>query len=1404
MHNNITRGIMKKKFLFVLALLSILTVTGCKEKTKEEITTLSAPQQISVQSNGEKSLIIFDEVKNADYYDIYINDVCVTVKSSGTGTIQFDASKIITLPQKYTIKVKASSDTHFDSAFTEEYEYQHTSALDAPVISIDGTTLNWNKVPNAEFYDVLVTSYNPTVETMHRFPTNTFDFTNILVNKGEYSFKVRAVSESGEYVSSIYSNQVTYAHILTLETPRNLNITRDKTSGEMLLSFVSSENVNNFTINIDGINYGLTSNDLDKYLVADDFDNLYILKLTSFAKVKGISVDSASTFNVCIKANSTNEFLKSSEFSSTVNCQFSSVLETPRVSIKTTTTTCKIEIGAMSSPYLSAFTIYLNNRKYKTISSDIRSLELPLSEIGNAGLYVQSISNNANCYSSNLSEVVYPVSGIGVISGSLSISYSNGFISWNTIDDASGYIVEISNVGFRYSQYVTENTLDISDICDLGHYSVKVIAMANGFKQVYAQSNIDVTLKLTTPTNATISTISDNTYLSFDEVNNAYGYVIYLNSTMVNRIFTNSPININSYLNESNSYNVKVKAISVANDCILESDTSVEQTIQSVKTLSLPTLTISKDLDKYYLNVYVDDAEKELSSGYEIWINYQSIGVEPFQDAQIDITSYFANAGQYVFMVKAKAIDSPYIKDSNMASITYNCIKQLDIVTDIQVTKLSDESKYILTFKEQTLAAKYLVTIAKEGDEKEVEFELNRGMADISAYLVDNGVYRVYVKALALKGSFYIDSPTSGNPYRLTKGETLGVPSNISIEKITATGSNGEVNVTWDKVNNAIGYQVYIYYNTNGNNVLQKSIFVSPGETPTLNIGSGEHLSLNKEGLYTIQIKAVGDDELYETSQTATMPYSYTMENQADFNRNAIFMYGKKYNYNIDNANQLANLLWYHYLYNEDVWNYNTLEYNLKVYCSMNLDTLAETISENVANQVEEQVTNVGKMNIIAQNLLKQYPEIANYTLGKTGQAFCLNEEKNVYIFRYVNTLDNNKTSTITTTNKVYGEKLDTVDAFDQRTSTYVFAIDNKATVDVTTTEQLFMALQYNKKPNFVGDCEVAKAVYENARFILRQICSDDMSEYQKTLQIYNFLTKHIALNDVNTGSLNEDVTLDDLTSTLRGNLKDYYLEGILYNASSVDGLFANIDEFIGQTATSEGLSKTFVVLCAIEGIDAIKVNGKVNIDAETEVSYSWNKVFIKVNAETEKQWYAIDLAGAISHNVTIKGANSVDTYQLPLHNYFLIADSKVGVQATSWHNRLGDTTDYVASETYEYYTNQRFSCNLGNTALVTSANFKATKDEDITNVLIYGMLKANKKHRVVIDIEAEAYISSTTGGANDDTTLAQVKSKISNILYENARVALNGLYNCTLNTTIIDARYIVFVLEGFNYNTGE
>ena len=970
---------MKKKILLVLAILSVLSVTWCN-KNEQKSGTLSAPQQITIESDGDRSLIIFDEVSNADYYHIYINDMCVTVKSSGTGTIQFDASKIITLPQKYTIKVKAGGANYFDSGFTKEYEYNHTGVLDAPIIRIDGTTLNWDKIDNVEFYDVLVTTSNPTIETSHRVQTNKFDFSNILINKGDYLFKVKAISEGGDYLSSVYSNQVKYTHTITLDTPSNLSIKYDNSTNEMLLSFIASEGVDNFTINIDGNNYNFAEYEMANFLYPDDISNLYTIKLTSFASYKGFEVNNATILNICVKANTSNLYLKSSDFSNSVTCQFVSVLEIPRLAINTTTTTCQIQISATNSEYLSGFTIYLNDQKYKTFSRDIRQIELPLDVVSNKGIRVQSISNNNNCQSSNLSDVRYATNPTEGILTAPTMTYENGVISWGSVDNATNYYVEVSNKIYRHSTFTSDTSLDISNLCEPNTYSVKIVAMANGFKQGELLSSINYITKLEKPLNVMINTVGDAKYLCFEQDANAYGYIIYLNGAMINKVFNASPINMNMYINEANRYSIQIKSINIFNSCILDSDLSDECVIESIKTLSSPTLSISHNEDRYYLNVYIDQNEKALVDEYEIWINYVSIGKYDKDNTEIDITSYFANAGQYNFMIKAKAIQSDYVKDSNMSGITYTCTKQLDIVSDICVTKLSDESKYILTFKEQTLAAKYLVTIVKGDNENyKAEFEISRGVADISQYIVENGVYRVYVKAIALEGSFYTDSATSGNPYRLIKGTTLSVPQNILIDQSATTS---DINITWDKVDNSQGYQVYVYYSQDNELILKKSIFVPQSSSPSINVGKGENLCFNKEGLYTVQIKALGDDELYENSQIATATHSYLMENVKDFERNTIFMYGNTYSYKVTNINELKNLLWYHYLYNNDVWQYNTLDYNLKIYCDIDLDELAGQISDTIANQVAEKEYNKNKMDIIAQALLEQYPEMSKYSLG--------------------------------------------------------------------------------------------------------------------------------------------------------------------------------------------------------------------------------------------------------------------------------------------------------------------------------------------------------------------------------------------------------------------------------------
>ncbi len=1395
---------MKKRFLFVFALLGMLMFTGCTTKDKKS-GTLSAPQEITVQSDGNKSLIIFDEVKGADYYNVYINDMSVTVKSNGSGTIQFDASKIIILPQKYTIKVKAGGSKHFDSKFSEEYEYNHTATLDSPIISIDGTTLNWNKVPNAQFYEVLVKTSNPSLEATHRFPTNKFDFSNILTNKGEYVFKVRAISENDEYMPSTYSNQVRYTHTIELTTPHNLTTNYDLDSGEMLLSFVSSENVTSFTMNINGVNYTVEEDELSRHLYPDNFENVYIIKLSSLVRSKNIEIDNSQVLNVSVKANAVGQYYKSSQMSSQIACQFVSVLAAPQISLTPSTTTCKINITATQSNYLSGFAVYLNERKYKTVAKDVTQLELPLSDLAGAGIRVQAISNNNNCYSSKLSAAKYVDNAMEMLGG-LDVNFEDGLISWNSVENATKYYVEISNEIYKYAATTPESCIDITDICAPSNYNVRIIAMADGFKQSEKTINIAHLDKLGEVSNISITSIAEITYITFDKVQDCYGYVIYLNDVMVNKLFTTTSININPYIIDANSYKIRVQAINIITPEIEDGEVSDEQVLQNVKTLSAPILSISKEADKYYLNIDVNEAENSMAASYEVWINYVSIGNEAFEDAKIDITSYFENAGQYNFMVKANAIEgNDYIRDSSISSITYTCTKQLDTVTDIKVTELSDEGRYILTFKEQTLAAKYVVTIVKANDAGyNVEFEINNGMADISDYVKANGVYRVYVKAIALQGGFYTDSASSGNPYRLTKGQTLPVVSNVAITKRTGGSSNGEIDITWTGVTNSKGYQVYVYYNNNGVSTLKKSVYVEHSNNPTLNIGSGDHKCLNKEGLYTISIKALGDGERYETSQLVNTPYQYTMQTEADFTRNTVMMYGTTYNYKVTTLDDLKHLLWYHYLYNDDVWMYNTLEYNLKIRCMLDLDALAAQISESFANQVQTLNTNAQKMDLIAKELLRQYPEIAAYELGLTNdfggqkQAFCLNEERGVYIFRYQDILNKAKDKNVTTNNQVYNEKIDMVDTFDQRSTNYVFAIDTQESIDVTTTEQLFMALQYNKRPNFVGDCEVVKAVYENARFILRNICTDNMDDYQKLLQIYNLLTKTVAYNSIaSIGNMNDLIMVEDGSYEKRGNIKQLYLESILYNDLADDGLFTNLNELVGHTASSAALAKTFVVLCSIEGITSIKVDGTSNGQ-----KYSWNKVYVDLAEDgvDGECWYVIDLTSAIKYQISIGPSGSAVNYQAALHKYFLTTDAALNAQATTWHKPMGNATDYKATNTFDYYDYERFNCVYYDKVIVDNKNFKVADDNDAKNALMYAMLKANKRHRVIIDIDAEAYIRSIAGNSTDANALSAVTSKITNTIYESARGTLGGQYNCNVTATIVDAKYIIISVESVNY----
>ena len=1358
-------------------------VTGCGEDDRK-LGTLSVPTNIQAVQDSDRSLIIFDGVENAEYYDIYINDISVTIKAHNQNKIQFDASKIINSPQKYSIKIKARADKYFDSEFAEmNGEYNYFGVLQTPVITLDGSNINWNKIQYANFYDIEATSQNPAVKNVYRVQTNTFDVSTLLVDAGVFRFRVKAISENVDYLESIYSNTITIENKKTLQTPYNLKINHDFSINEEILTFVSSENVDAFVINVDNQQFSLSSN--SSYIIQSKLDdnavnkadikNMYAVKLNSMLKGNGINLPITKSVNISVRAISTTDYILNSSYSSSVTYQFHQVLDTPLLQVNESDGSADISITPIQSQYLSGYAIYLDDTIFKTFSPDITEISVPLNKVGNRGIRVQAISNNNNCYSSNLSDVKYAINPTNTFDN-ITVVNEQGVLSWNSIENAT-YFVEISNSIFRTALTTSQTSINLNQY-GIGKYKVKLIAFGENYFQKETSFDVNVSKKLDMVSGVEVISISGEPYIQFDEVEGAYGYVLYRGGVVVSKIFTSTSICLTEYLAVASNLNISLRAIGSVGELVEDSELTDEFVWQNITILPDPKLSIRMEDGKYYLSINVDENYASLSAGLSVWLDYTKIsgtnGLE-YKDCEIDITSQLSLAGKHEFMVKALAVNEDNIRDSRLITISKICYQQLGVVTGINV-EINNTGDYILIFDEQTLAANYQVQIVKaqNGDYME-EFVIPGSYAPITQYVADAGTYRIYVKAIAIKGSYYTDSATSGNPYKLTKGLTLDNVNNLKITK----DSNNQILVSWDEIKNCSGYQVNIYYQFNNLTKLIKTLETS---VTSLDIGEGNYKSINKEGLYTVEVKALGSKSYgTETGKYTVASYNYIAEKSKDFRRNTVEIFGTTQDYYIDTLDDLKYLLWYHYLYNDEVWNYSpTLSYNLKVYCKTDLNVLAQGCGDTIAMQVRAMTYSVDKMRIIGQALLNQYPLLSAYTEGVKNengailQNFCLNEDANVYMFRYVNILDKDKLDRFNNQANVFPAKIDEIEPFYQRSENYIFALDTVAkTMDVTTTEQLYLAVQYGAKPNFIGECTVAKQVYENARKVLRTICDDGMTEYDKVVQIFDYLTTKIKysaiiVKDGNSGS----VTKDGKTSKV-GNMADNYLEGIFYDLNN-------------QQATSLGLSKAFVLLCSLEGIDAIGVHGTINGTISNQ-NHFWNKVYLNIKGDGYR-WYAVDIASSKAEVVVGKNTSSEKTYQVNSHKYLLVTDAylntTLGSQTTFINKKVIDEYegDYSADTEFNFYEYQKYSAKYGNyEAMDESFKYSSENggiDEQVKNLLMYAMLRANNYYCVVVDMDISGYV----GIGDVNNLISDISSEYYN---EVARTRLNSNYNCILNTSI-------------------
>ena len=190
------------------------------------------------------------------------------------------------------------------------------------------------------------------------------------------------------------------------------------------------------------------------------------------------------------------------------------------------------------------------------------------------------------------------------------------------------------------------------------------------------------------------------------------------------------------------------------------------------------------------------------------------------------------------------------------------------------------------------------------------------------------------------------------------------------------------------------------------------------------------------------------------------------------------------------------------------------------------------------------------------------------------------------------------------------------------------FAINknNAGTMAVYNSESLWWALEHNYLPVFPAKNTKAEAFYEEAKSILREIISDDMTDYEKTLAIFEYLVDRVyydydAYNAIGNKNDSEE------QKRHRANNACYFLEGV----------------FEYNRAVCDGKSKAFVLLCRIEGIECVRDWGSSY--NEGEAGHAWN--YVKINGT----WYMVDTtAGDVATTISGTGVKA----EIVDYSYFL------------------------------------------------------------------------------------------------------------------------------------------------------
>ncbi len=1435
---------MKKFKIILLSILLFLPLTfiGCGKNKG----VLSTPSIVSI--NG--GTIVFDAVKDAQYYTLSINGQDLIIDASNNSYVKiennrvyYDASKIFVVGDNYTVKVQAHASKRPSSNFSNSVNYLHNGRTYTPTnIKINGTILTWDTAENAHYYIVkmitptdIIYDFNGTVLTQrdpetiakanlteYKFNTNQFDFSSLLQDAGIYKFYVcSAIGEGDDRTLSSYSSAISYTHTVQLATPVNSNVYSE--NGELFLNSIIDPKTNMVTVSCDEVFHTLVFENTEGiFEKIDNTENVVKINLNKFFASREIdfSQDKSFTFTTQSHYNSgtVDSFYQSSNFSSARVYNENQILGIPTLSIAYSSENSCYE-AFWSSSNAGSFRVLVatpTGIKTHSLDSDVSSLLLKEEFVAVA---IQAIG--AHDYSSSqISDFVFNPE-LTSIKTSPTLDANVNTMSWSDVA-ANYYILTYGNEIYE----VRGTSLTTPKAALHTNYNFRLTAISPDAAYPTTLLNKTLEEKLNTPTfSATQGFNSKNIYeLTFTGVENAFGYYVELSREndgfeRINKLYTTTTIDLTQFITDEeglSNWKVRVQAVAAPHSGYLNSDTSAQITVEHLQVLNSPKFFSVNGVETAIVKKYVENELRYIlkfkgvsnAASYSVFINYNHFSITATANEneetiwEYDVTDYLKYANVYNISISAVPYANAHnMKESEKATTQYVVTKQLDTVQNVKVTE--ENGVFILSFDTVNNAHEYQVRIVKENDGNYATYLSELGLShtfnvnfatDITRYVQQQGKYYFYVTALASpeSGSFYSNANES-NYATVSKLTSLKAPEILSVE---ASETNSSFTLTWNGDEHA---DYYLIQAKSANGLETEFVKqISSNDDP-----AHSHLSIdvqsvmNIEGNYSFTVFSMIDSTsnnsaLYTASQGTKQDFVYTYKTLSDFNRSTIEMYGASANYYIDNIKELKNLLWHSYLYEQN-------EHGLSLMLNTSLfaeeinpvrETILSLADESYKDNIQiydfaqdstwqdlvmegSSATDNDLFKYLCEKILLAYPE---FNVLAWDNETPIQSEGNVFNLKYKNALNQPKQSNPSKTlftNSSYSNPQKYIAADLRKSATGSFAIDQKDEMLVTTTEQLLHAVQSNKKPRFVGDSGVADSVYQKAKLVLSAIVSNSMNEYQKTEAIFNWLANNFDIAYYKIDGLNKiSGSVENTNLTSFGLSDKYYLEGI-FSAVNENG-----EVETRTSTTSFGYSKAFALLCRIEGIEAVVVNGSYYAtELHGTIRHAWNRVNIATLTNSQKAWFSVDIT--FSSNV-INYADFSKGYSTGSHAYFLTTSNKP-TDPNSQHHLSGVdinvsqvvdlsylTDQYHDCYTeYDYYSNAKFS--------ITSEQIKQVLGENNLKDVSYSL-------NYNVTSEYQQYYSSMEG--------AQLQNYV-----------VNGLISAAVNAKNNNTNKGMFEFT-FNYNS--